>query len=128
MTPRSWGRGLWLPALLAVSVGQAAELPGSEAGWRPAPQQPPANVAFQTPGVRDNLPAFRDRLADRLRFELSWTGGKYDDFDAWRQQARAKVRACLLAPPPAAHFDPAVVAEQDRGEFVARKVVFNLTG
>ena len=39
---------------------------------------------FQEPGVRDNLPAFRDRLAARLTSPLSWTHGTHRDFDAWR--------------------------------------------
>ena len=91
--------------------------------------RPPAcRVTFQAPGVRDNLPVFSDRLAARLTFPLSWLSGSYRDFEAWRKAARAKVMECLLAPPPEAPFDPAVVGEQDRGSYVARKVVFNLTG
>ena len=85
-------------------------------------------VPYQTPGVRDNLPAFRDPLAGRLTFELSWTTGKETGFAAWRRKARARVFDCLLAPPPPAPFDPLVLAEQDRGAYLARKVVFNLTG
>jgi len=87
--------------------------------------QPPA---YQTPGVQDSLPVFRDRLAERLTFPLSWLSGSFGDFEAWHRTARAKVLECLLAPPPAAPFDPVVVAEQDRGAYVARKVVLNLTG
>lgn len=83
---------------------------------------------FQTRGVKDNLPVFRDRAADRLTFPLSWLSGRYDDFEGWRRAARAKVFECLLTPPPAAPFDAAIVAEQDRDTYVARKVVFNLTG
>jgi Abhydrolase family len=96
----------------------------------PVPGAGPAkdSTPYQTPGVRDNLPAFRGPLGERLRFELSWTTGKYRDFAAWRRQARAKVRDCLLAPPPRVPFNPVVLAEQDRGTYVARKVVFNLTG
>jgi hypothetical protein len=90
---------------------------------------PPENSApYQTTGVRDNLPVFRDALAERLRFELSWTAGKDSDFAAWRRKARDKVRECLLAAPPAAPFDPVVLDEEDRGTYAARKVVLNLTG
>jgi dienelactone hydrolase len=35
---------------------------------------------------------------------------------------------CLLTPPPVAPFDSKIIAEQDRGSYVAKKVVFNLTG
>ena len=93
---------------------------------------PPLHAAqeetFQSPGVAKNLPAFHERLAERMDFPLSWLHGDHGDFDAWRKQARAKVVECLLVPPPVAPFAPAVVAEQDRGSYVARKVVFNLTG
>ena len=84
--------------------------------------------AFQTPGVKDYLPVFRDQLAKRLTFPLSWLSGRYKDFKAWRKAARAKVMECLLAPAPPAAFDPEIIAEQDRGSYIARKVVFNVTG
>ena len=84
--------------------------------------------AFQSPGVAENLPVFRTRLLDRLAFPLSWTSGDFGDFDAWREEARAKVRKCLLAPPPAAGFEPEVIGEEDRRTYVARKVTFNVTG
>ena len=87
-----------------------------------------ARGSYQTIGVKDDLPVFYERLAERLAFSLSWLSGKYTDFSAWRSDARAKVVQCLLAKPPDAPFDPVVVAEQDRGTYVARKVVFNITG
>ena len=83
---------------------------------------------FQTPGVRDRLPVFADRLAERMTYPLSWLSGNFGDFGAWRVAARAKIMECLLAPPPDAPFAPQVIAEQDRGSYVARKVVFNVTG
>ena len=57
-----------------------------------------------------------------------WLAGGHGDFAAWREKARAKVMECLLLAPPAAPFDPKVIAEQDRGSYVARKIVFNVTG
>ncbi len=83
---------------------------------------------FQSPGVRDKLPVFYDKLASRMDYPLSWLQGGHGDFAAWRQKARARVVECLLTPPPAAPFEPKIIAEQDRGNYVARKVVFNLTG
>jgi len=82
---------------------------------------------YQTYGLHDNLPVFRDALADRLTFPLSWFSGNFTAFDDWRKVARAKVKKCLLQPPPSAPFDPVVIAEQDRGACTARKIVFNLT-
>ena len=83
---------------------------------------------FQTPGVRDRLPVFADRLADRMTYSLSWLSGNFTNFQEWRAVARTKIMDCLLAPPPDAPFAPQVIAEQDRGTYVARKVVFNVTG
>ncbi|MBP9902351.1 MAG: dienelactone hydrolase family protein [Verrucomicrobia bacterium] len=86
-----------------------------------------APETFQSPGVVKNLPAFHARLAERMEYPLSWLHHDHSDFDSWRQQARAQVMKCLLPPPPVAPFAPVVVAEQDRGSYVARKVVFNVT-
>ncbi len=67
-------------------------------------------------------------LALRMDYPLSWLSGGHGDFAAWREKARAKVTECLLLAPPAAPFEPKTIAEQDRGSYVARKVVLNLTG
>jgi len=95
----------------------------------PPPPSRPAKpaAAWQTHGVREGLPVFHDALAARLTFPLSWLSGNFTDFEQWRRTARAQVRDCLLSPPPAAPFAPVVLAEQDRGSHLARKVVFNLT-
>lgn len=84
-------------------------------------------AGYQTNGIRDSLPVFRDALAERLTFPLSWLSGRFTDFDEWRSTARATVKECLLKPPPAAPFEPVVIAEQDRGSYTAREVVFSLT-
>lgn len=118
-------RGPWY-----MAVGFLTALVPAPGAGRPAPAGPdePARKAFQDPGVRDNLPAFRDGLAGRVTHPLSWLSGKHADFDEWRRTGRAKVTECLLTPPPKAPFEPEVIAEQDRGSYLARKVVFNLTG
>jgi dienelactone hydrolase len=41
--------------------------------------------------------------------------------------ARAKVKECLLRQPPSALYNPVVIATQDRGSYIAQKVVFNLS-
>jgi dienelactone hydrolase len=83
---------------------------------------------FESPGVGDKLPAFYEKLSSRMDYPLSWLHGGHGEFAAWRQTARTKVLECMLAPPPAVPFDPQIIAEQDRGSYVARKVVFNVTG
>ncbi len=83
--------------------------------------------AYQTEGVRDLLPIFRDKAVRRMRYPLSWLSGSNQDFARWRRDARAKVMECLLAPPPPAAFAPRVLAEEDRGTYVAQKLAVNLT-
>ncbi|UCH36728.1 MAG: dienelactone hydrolase family protein [Armatimonadota bacterium] len=102
----------------------AAAAPAADSGERVQMNE----GAYQTVGVEDNLPVFRDPLVERLTFPLSWLSGSYDDFAVWRAAARAKVLECMLAPPPVVPFAPKVIAEQDRGSYVARKVVLNITG
>ncbi len=82
---------------------------------------------YETPGIRDNLPVFYKKLAERQVYQLSWLHGGRDDFSRWKAEARAKVMECLLTPPPAVPFNPSVISEQDRGSYVARKIVFNIT-
>jgi len=82
---------------------------------------------YQKVGVKDNLPIFGQRLGERLTFPLSWLSGQYRDVKVWRRAAREKVMECLLTPPPAAPFDVQVIAEQDRGTYIARKAALNIT-
>jgi dienelactone hydrolase len=82
----------------------------------------------ETPGVKDNLPVFYKKLADRQVYTLSWLSGDKGDFSIWRTEARMKVMECLLTPPPVVPFEPVVISEQDRGSYIARKIVFNITG
>ncbi|MCI0538636.1 MAG: dienelactone hydrolase family protein [Verrucomicrobiales bacterium] len=86
-----------------------------------------ADAQFESPGVRDKLPVFHEKLASRMDYPLSWLSGGHGHYSAWRKKARAKVMECLLTAPPAPPFEPKIIAEQDRGSYVARKVVFNVT-
>jgi dienelactone hydrolase len=87
-----------------------------------------AETAFESPGVEARLPVFHSRLTSRLDYQLSWLSGTYPDFEVWRRGARAKVMECLLLPPAVVSFAPEIIGEQDRGTYLARKVVFNITG
>jgi len=83
---------------------------------------------FESPGVQDKLPVFYDRLSERMDYPLSWLSGNYHDFGRWRKKARAEVMKTLLAPPPVVPFESKIIGEQDRGSYVAKKMVFNITG
>jgi len=87
-----------------------------------------SSVKFQTPGVAHNLPVFYERMAERLTYPLSWTSGHLTDFAAWRAQARDRVIKCFLAPPPRVPFNAETLGERHMGDYVSRKIVFNITG
>jgi dienelactone hydrolase len=82
---------------------------------------------YQIPLIRGNLPPFSRNLSDQLTYPLSWLSGKFSDFTLWRSTARAKVKECLLKPPSIVPFAPVVMGEQDRGGYVARKIMFHIT-
>ncbi len=81
---------------------------------------------YQRRGVAENLPVFYDLAKERLTFPQSWLSGSFGDFQAWRDLTRARVLSLLLTPPPECDFGPVVIAVEDRGTHVARKVVFSL--
>jgi len=87
-----------------------------------------ADADYQTRGVVDDLPVFTQKIEARTEHSLAWNPIAFPSFDAWREAARAKVFSCLLARPPSVPWDARVIAEQDRGSYVVRKIVFNLTG
>ncbi|HVN47708.1 MAG TPA: alpha/beta hydrolase family protein [Bacteroidota bacterium] len=86
-----------------------------------------SDSTYQTIGIKNNLPIFSQNLSHRLTFPYSWLSGNFKDFKEWKKDARAKVKECLLTPPPSAPFHPTILAEQDRGTYLARKIVFNIS-
>jgi dienelactone hydrolase len=86
-----------------------------------------ADTTYQNPGVINNLPVFYKKLADRMTFPLSWLSGNFSDFSEWKQTAREKVMQSLLYTPPAVPFEALVIGEEDRGSYVAKKVVLNIS-
>ncbi len=77
--------------------------------------------------TENNLPVFYQKLKDQLHFALAWdpAGG---DFSHWRATARAKLWDLLIQPDDATPFDAQMVEEQDRGGYVAQKIVLSITG
>ena len=82
---------------------------------------------YQTNVIHDNLPSFYNIIQERLKYPFSWLSGNFNDFNSWRTTARSKVMECLLSRPPSIPYHPVVIAEQDRGSYVARKIVLNIT-
>lgn len=83
---------------------------------------------YEIAGVKDNLPVFYENLIARQNYSLSWLQREKGDFSIWRQEARARVMECLMTPPPVVRFNPVIISELDRGSYVARKIIFNITG
>ncbi len=99
--------------------------------WITTPQVTQAQaskIEYQQMGVEHYLPVFLDQLNARLTHPLSWTSGQYTDFNLWKEIARAKVLESLLLPPPPVPFNPEIIAEEDRGSYIAQKVVLNISG
>lgn len=86
------------------------------------------DAEYEKPGVVDKLPAFYKMLTSRMNYPLSWLHGGHGNFATWRIKARGKVLESLLAAPPPVPFAAKIIAEQDRGSYIARKIVFNVTG
>ena len=112
----------WLHGWSAYVEGRAAEPPQPE-----DPAMSPA-THYQTPAVKDGLPVFLQNLKDRAEHAMSWTSGRFDDFAAWKTLARERVKRAWMNPPPGAPWNPVVLAEEDRGTYVVRKIALNLTG
>ena len=82
-------------------------------------------VAFETSAVtEDNLPVFSDALKARLTYPLAYESG---DPVAWRDAALAVMRPLILPYTATAPLDPEVIDEVDRGDYLARRVAFNVT-
>lgn len=74
-----------------------------------------------------SLPTFYRSLSERLNFPLSWSSGKFEDFEEWKVQAREKVYEHLIADPPPKPFDMLVIDKEDRGSYMAHKMVLNIS-
>ena len=82
---------------------------------------------YQRNAVYDNLPSFSRILSEQQTYPFSWLSGTFTDFTTWRTTARARVMECLLKQPAVVPFHPVVMGEQDRGSYIARKLVFNIS-
>lgn len=82
---------------------------------------------YETPGIEHNMPVFAPALKGKMTYPMAWSPD-VKDLKAWREKGRAKVWEATLQQPDKTPFKPQVIAEEDRGSYVARQVVFNLTG
>lgn len=87
-----------------------------------APELKPVGGAI-TP---EHLPPMAAAMQARLNFPLGWSE-QVVDLPAWRAAGIAKVRELSLQAAEHTPFDAQWLAREDRGTYVARRVVFNLT-
>ncbi|CAN7601501.1 dienelactone hydrolase family protein [Pseudoduganella sp. LjRoot289] len=87
---------------------------------------PAAAQDYQRAGVEHNMPVFQQALKARLSFPMAWTP-QVKDLPAWRSAGRAKLWELTLQAPDSTPYAPQLIAATDRGSYVARQVVFNLT-
>ncbi|MET0531122.1 MAG: hypothetical protein ABW003_22760, partial [Microvirga sp.] len=89
----------------------------------------PAGAAdYQTQGLtgaENALPVYYEALRAKMTFAFGWKDGT--DPKAWRTAGLAKARELMLPDNDTTAFRPAVIDEVDRGGYMARKVVFNVT-
>lgn len=84
-------------------------------------------IDYQQAGVtKDNLPVTVAQIKSRLNFPLAWTP-HVKNLNAWRKTGIAKVWELTWQAADHTAFNPQVIDEIDRGTYLARKVVFNLT-
>ena len=82
---------------------------------------------YQHPGVEHNMPVFAPALKAKMSFPMAWSP-QVKDLPALRAKGRAMVWSATLQERDDTPFRPEIIAEHDRGSYVARQVVFNITG
>ena len=100
---------------------------------------------FQTVGIKDNMPSFYQAIKAKLDFRMAWNPtiqlpaapaqnkkgvpvkAPGLNLPEWRQAGRDKLWELTLQSPDKTAFNPQVISEVDRGSYVARKIVFNVT-
>ena len=79
--------------------------------------------------VTGYMPTFSPQLKQMLTYPLAWGNAPETDFDLWRQQAREKLLECMSPAPPApTSYDMEVIDSEQREGYMARKIVFNISG
>ncbi len=75
-----------------------------------------------------DMPVFLDAIKEELTYPMAWGNSPVRRFSKWRQTARETVYREMLAPPrPAVAYDMAVLSEEHRNGYTAKKIQFNLT-
>lgn len=74
----------------------------------------------------NSLPVFYEKLKEKLQFECAWHDSISDPIK-WRNNSVVKLRDIIIPRTDSIPFDPILIDEIDRGSYLARKVVFNIS-
>jgi len=74
----------------------------------------------------NTLPVFFEALKDKIQFKNGWNDSVKIP-EEWKKVGLSAAKRVMLPAPDKTAFDPKVVDEIDRGTYVARKIVLNLT-
>ncbi len=84
-------------------------------------------VAQEAPSLavtEGNLPAFHETLKERLTYPMAYQGG---DVAAWHDTTLAAAKALMLPYADDTAFDMEMLDSEDRGDYVAHRMAFNVT-
>ncbi len=102
-------------AMTSTCLAQSAEMP----------LEPKTGTFFETHPITDgNMPVFFSELKAKMTYPLAYGGG---DPALWREAALPAAEALILPSVDTIDFAPTVIDEIDRGDFIAKRVAFNVT-
>ncbi|WP_105901114.1 dienelactone hydrolase family protein [Vibrio gangliei] len=73
-----------------------------------------------------SFPIFYQKLKDRMEFSLGWQKNQLTPQE-WKAQGLAKAREIIFPYQDNTPFNPVVIDAVDRGSYMAKKVVFNIS-
>jgi len=76
--------------------------------------------------IENNQPVYYQRMLEKMEFPLAWRNAAIENFDQWREAARAKVTETFQTLPPPGPFDPEIVASEKREGYTAHKIELNI--
>lgn len=77
--------------------------------------------------IEKTLPKFTADWLKNYTPVLRYQQGKFPDFDEWKEEGRKKVFECMGYPPPFTFFKPEWIVEEDRGDYIAKKLAINIS-
>jgi dienelactone hydrolase len=82
---------------------------------------------YQTRGIIRDLPVFMYAAKKRQTYPMSWLSGDETDFNQWKVKARNIFKSTWQTLPENIPYDPVLLDKQDRGSYIAEKIVLNIT-